>query len=236
MHSGVFAVNPKIISTLVYGYAFEDFPTRDAEIMDIDEEAYRKGELNVKLFGYAETPYREMLVQSSNQVYQLPGESESKEAIAKYVLELMEDDVVYIMGAGSTVKAVGGALGIDKTILGVDLVKSGKIIQKDASESEILSSLGEKNKIIISIIGSQGFIFGRGTQQISSEVIKKVGKDNIMIIATPYKLLHTPELLVDTNDEVLDQELEGYVKVISGYHEMTMRKIVGNYSSPNTSR
>ncbi len=228
MHSAVFAINPSIISLLVKGYAFEDYPTRDVEIMDIDEDAYRQGELNIKLFGYAEAPYQEMMVQSSKQVYRLPGESEAKEAIAKYVLELMEDDVVYIMGAGSTVKAVGDMLGIDKTLLGVDIVKDRKLILKDAAEKDILANLGEKTKIIVSLIGSQGFVFGRGTQQMSSKVIKKVGKKNIMIIATPYKLLHSQELRVDTNDDELDKELEGYYKIISGYHEMTVRKIVGN--------
>ena len=228
MHSAVFAINPSHIFTLVKGYAFEDYPTQDVEIMDIDEEAYRDGRLEVKLFGYAEAPYQEMMVQSSKQVYRLPGEPEAKEAIAKYVLELMEDDVVYIMGAGSTVKAVGDALGIDKTLLGVDIVKDRKIIFKDAAEKDILANLGEKNKIIVSLIGSQGFVFGRGTQQMSSQVIKKVGKNNIMIVATPYKLIHSRELRVDTNDDELDQELEGYYKVISGYHEMTVRKVVGN--------
>jgi predicted polyphosphate/ATP-dependent NAD kinase len=227
MHSAVFAINPSLIFTLVKGYAFEKFPVQDAEIMDIDEEAYRQGRIEVKLFGYADVPYQELMVQSSKQVYRLPGESEAKEAIAKYVLELMEDDVVYIMGAGSTVKAVGDALGIDKTLLGVDIVKNSKIVHKDAAEKDILSNIGEKTKIIVSLIGSQGFVFGRGNQQMSSQVIKKVGKNNIMIIATPYKLLHSQELRVDTNDDELDKELEGYYKVISGYHEMTVRKVVG---------
>ncbi|MCK5562120.1 MAG: ATP-NAD kinase family protein [Thermoplasmata archaeon] len=230
MHSAIFAVNPKIVGTLVKGYAFENYPLKDAEIMDIDEDDYRDGRLSVKLFGYAEMPYQELLVQSSKQIYQVPGESDSKEAIAKYVLELMEDDAVYIMGAGSTVKAVGDALGIDKSLLGVDVVKNGQILQKDASEKEIMGCMGDKPKIIVSLIGAQGFIFGRGTQQISSKIIKKVGKKNLIIIATPYKLFHTPELRVDTNDEELDKELEGYFKLISGYHQMTVRKIVGSYS------
>ncbi len=230
MHSAIFAVNPKIVATLVKGYAFENYPLKEAEIMDIDEDDYRDGRLSVKLFGYAEMPYQELLVQSSKQIYQVPGETDSKAAIAKYVLELMEDDVIYIMGAGSTVKAVGDLMGIDKTLLGVDIIKNNKIIQKDASEQEILGCLGENNKIIVSLIGAQGFIFGRGTQQISSKIIKKVGRKNLMIIATPYKLIHTPELRVDTNDEELDKELEGYFKLISGYHQMTVRKIVGSYN------
>jgi len=233
MHSSVFGVNPEGAWKLVEGYLLEGYPLKDAEVMDIDEEAYRKGRLQVRLYGYAKTPYQRMLLQSTKAVYQVPGEDEAKEEIARYVLELM-DGGTYILGAGSTLKAIGDALGIDKTLLGVDVVRNGQLVVKDASERDLLGIVDGGTKIVVTPIGSQGFVFGRGNQQISSRVIREAGKANIIIVATPNKLADTPVLRVDTGDPEVDRMLEGYVKVISGYHRMTVRKIEG-YSSPSTS-
>jgi predicted polyphosphate/ATP-dependent NAD kinase len=197
--------------------------------MDIDEESYREGNLDAKLFGYAQTPFEETMVQSSKSVFGGADEEAAKEDIARYVVELMEKspDTLFILGAGSTVEAVGKELGIEKTLLGVDVVKNGHLMASDANEAELLELMDKEEKawIIIGIIGSQGFVFGRGNQQISPAVIRKVGIEGINIVATPHKMSETPTLRVDTGDPDVDGMLSCYHKVIIGYHEMRMARI-----------
>ncbi len=228
MHSAVFGINPKTTGELVIEFLIEELPTSEVEIMDTDEEKYRKNILATKLFGYALTIYKPLLVQLGKGIFESANEELAKEDIAKYVLELLEKDRAYILGAGTTIQKITELLGLDKTLLGIDVIKNKSLIAKDINEEKLLRILEKERKssIIVSPIGSQGFIFGRGNQQISAKVIKKVGLENIVIVATPYKLLQTPHLLVDTGDEGLDKAFVGYRKIITGYHEMHMKKIV----------
>ncbi|UCF07278.1 MAG: NAD(+)/NADH kinase, partial [Thermoplasmata archaeon] len=236
MFSAVLAVNPESAAEIVLGYLRGDYDLIEAEIMDIDEGAYRKGRLDAKLFGYALTPYEPTLVQVSKSVYGGVDEEAAKEEIARYVAELMgnEKDTLFILGAGSTVEAVGEELKVDKTLLGVDAVKGGQLIAKDVNEAQLLELLEteEKAVIVVGVIGAQGFVFGRGNPQLSPEVLRKVGTDNIRILATPHKLSQTPTLRVDTGDVELDCLLSGHVRVIIGYHEMRMVKIEGGKPNP----
>jgi predicted polyphosphate/ATP-dependent NAD kinase len=229
MFSSVFGVNPRATAEVVIGFIKGTYGTSEAEIMDIDEEDYRKGELHAKLFGYALTLYESNLVQSSKAVYDGMDEESAKEEIARYIVELMEleKDTLFILGAGSTVEKIGRELGIDKTLLGVDVVKNKELIAKDVNEQKLLELIEQEKKaiIIVSVIGSQGFVFGRGNQQISPKVLGRVGLENIRIAATPKKISQTPRLLVDTGDSKVDQMLSGYHKVVTGYHEMRMMKI-----------
>jgi predicted polyphosphate/ATP-dependent NAD kinase len=229
MFSSVFGVNPRATAEVVLGFVRGTYGTSEAEVLDIDEEDYRNGELHAKLFGYALTPYESKLVQSSKSVYDGMDEDSAKEEIARYVIEIMEGekDTIFILGAGSTIERIGKELGIDKTLLGVDVVKNGKLIAKDVNERELLELLNEGKRavIIVSVIGAQGFVFGRGTQQISPKILGKVGAVNIRIAAAPNKMSQTPILRVDCGDKEIDQMLSGYHKVITGYHEMRMVKV-----------
>ena len=148
---------------------------------------------------------------------------------AKHIVEIREEekDAIFILGVGSTIEGIGKELSIDKTLLGVDVVKDGKLIAKDVNEQKLLDLLEKEEKaiIIVSVIGAQGFVFGRGNQQISPKVLRKIGVDNIKIVATPVKMSQTPRLRVDTGDEELDKMLSGYHKVITGYHEMRMVRV-----------
>jgi predicted polyphosphate/ATP-dependent NAD kinase len=231
MFSAVFGINPKAAAEMALGYVNGTFTTSEAEIMDIDEVDYRKGNLNSKLYGYVITPFGDSLVQASKSVYSGLDEESAKEDIARYVVELMseEKDSIFILGAGSTLEAIGKELGIEKTLLGVDVVKDGKLIAKDVNEENLLQILkeGTKASIIVGVIGAQGFVFGRGTQQISPEIIRKVGPENIKIVATPNKMLNTKILRVDCGDKEIDEMFAGHFKIIIGYHEMRMAKIQG---------
>lgn len=227
--SATFADTPESAGQIAMRFLWEELPVKEAEVLDVDEEAFRRGELMVKLKGYALTPYEPFLLQGSKMMSPTAQyERDAQLAIANYVKELIKPGTLYILGPGSTCKVIADVLGVEKTPLGVDLIKDGKIIVKDAGEEEILKVLSSEKeaKVIVSPIGRQGFIFGRGNQQISSEVIKAVGISNVIIVATPHKLSSLPFLRVDTGDPELDAKFVGkYVKIITGYHEEVVKKI-----------
>lgn len=235
MHSSVFALNPQAASEVILAFADGSISNKDAEIMDIDEDAYRKGTLDVHLFGYAVTPYNDRLIQTAKAVYRTGDEDAYKQAIARFFGEMLEKESgIYFLGAGSTIQAITEHLGIEHTVLGVDALrvkKDGKreLLGKDLNEKDMLDLLSKNKKemfrIVISPIGAQGFLFGRGNQQFSPEVIKRVGVDNIIIISTPHKLENTPTIYVDTGDDKLDDLLVGFRRVIIGYHSMAMRRV-----------
>ncbi len=242
MHSAVFAISPKSAAKIVEHFVAGKAELRDAEIMDTDEDAYRRNELRMKVFGYAQTPYEPVLVQQGKSLFQSVSEEKAKEEIARFACEFMQDGSLYILGAGTTIHKIAEllSLGEEKTLLGVDAVKNGKLEGKDLNERELLQLLENENekekkgdqgnqgnqvKILVSPIGAQGFVFGRGNQQISAKVIEKVGVDNVIVLATSHKLSDTPFLLVDTGSGGLDKKLSGYISVISGYR-MAQRKEV----------
>ncbi len=228
MHSGVFAYDPRAAALLFFHWLKGAVEYRDAEVMDIDEEAFRQGRLSVKLFGFAQTPYEEVLIQERKAVYESVNDEMSKEEIARYLEELMEEeDALFILGPGTTTQKIAENIGIEKTLLGVDLVKKGNLLAKDVGELEILARLEKESgaKVVVSVIGNQGFIFGRGNQQISAEILTKVGRENLLVVATPQKMRQTPLLRVDTGDPEMDRALAGYIKVIIGYREMRLTKV-----------
>jgi len=139
--------------------------------------------------------------------------------VARYIAETVMPGTLYILGPGTTVEAVGRALGIQKTLLGVDVYKDGVQLARDVDENGILRLLddAEDARIVVTPIGAQGFIFGRGDQQISPRVIRRVGVRNIIVVATPLKMKDTKIMRVDTGDAELDDEMRGYGKVIIGY-------------------
>lgn len=230
MYSAVFAVNPKAAAEIVKALTQDKTRELLEEVLDIDEEAYRRDELKVRLYGYLKIPVVMGLVQASKEPSAgIEEEEENKKAIARRIVEEMEPDTLYILGAGTTVKAIADELEIEKTLLGVDAVYKGELVGKDLDEKSILNILNNysKAKIIVTPIGGQGFIFGRGNQQISPEVIKKVGgKKNIIVIATRRKINQLDVLRVDTGDKEVDDMLRSYTRVVIDYYEEIMMKVV----------
>ncbi len=222
IHSAVYAVNPRGAGRLAGRFLSGKITElRQAEIMDIDEDAFRRGLLTARLYGYLPVPVDEELMQHL-KIGNMPAEKAVLEAIAEHVTENMEPGYLYIIGPGSTIAPVMQRLGLPNTLLGVDLVSDGRLLADDASEMEILEVMaGKKAKIVVTVIGGQGYIFGRGNQQISAAVIKQVGRDNIIVAATREKLLSLKpaRLLVDTGDEKVNRMLAGYLTVVTGYHE-----------------
>jgi predicted polyphosphate/ATP-dependent NAD kinase len=227
IHSAVFAISPRSAGDLAALYLRGRCGIREAEVMDVDEEAIRQGIVSAKLYGYLRIPFEKRLTQGV-KTPSSGGEKEAVEAIACEIVDRIKDDYLYIIGPGTTTKAITSKLGLNKTLIGVDVIWNGKLAGTDVNEAQLLKLLEKlKAKIIITPIGGQGYIFGRGNQQISPEVIKKVGRKNIMVVATPEKInsLRGRPFLVDTGDRAVDRMLSGYIRVVTGYNEHVIYKI-----------
>jgi predicted polyphosphate/ATP-dependent NAD kinase len=227
MHSGVFAISPEAAAELALGFARGEIKERETEIVDVDEELYRTGVLQTRLYSVARTPYKPVLVQERKRIYSSDCEEEFKDQIALFAREFMRDGSAYILGAGTTTSRISELLGLEKTLLGVDVVKDGKLVVQDASEEDLLKLLEEEKsvKIIVSPIGAQGFILGRGSQQISAAVLRRAGLEGLIIVATPHKLAELAYLLVDTGDKELDRQLSGRRQVVSGYRIAQVKRV-----------
>jgi len=230
IHSAVYATSPKNAGDLAARYLEGETPDirlREAEVMDIDEQAFRENRLIARLYGYLKVPYERGLVQDA-KAGSILGEEASMDVIADDIINNMPDDYLYIIGPGTTTRAIMEKLGLKNTLLGVDAVYQGKLVDSDLNESQLLKMIaGKRAKIVVSVIGRQGYIFGRGNQQISAEVIKKVGRENIIVVATKNKILSLrgSPLLVDTGDSEVDQMLTGYIQVVSGFGERFVLKV-----------
>jgi predicted polyphosphate/ATP-dependent NAD kinase len=225
MYSAVFAVDPASAADLVL--AFDRDNLRDAEVLDVDEEAYRAGTLKTRLYGIARTPVLAGKIQVAKQVYEEQDEERAKAAIAQFMEEIMLPKTLYIVGAGTTTEAIARRLGIKKTLLGVDAIRNKKRIAADCDEKTLLSLADSSpdTRIIISPIGAQGFILGRGNQQISASLVRKIGIKKLIVIATPHKLAQIPCLYVDSGDASLDREFGDTIQVISGYRIAQRKKV-----------
>lgn len=231
IHSGVFAINPRRAGELALLYLQgKTKDIKEAEVMDIDEEAFRKGRVSAALYGYLFIPHERTFVQSK-KAGQAASDAIDLEGISYYILDHMEKhkDALYILGPGTTTRAIKEKLGEGYTLLGVDVAKGKRLVAFDADEEKLLQIVSDAKEafIVVTIIGGQGYIFGRGNQQISPKVIRKVGLDNLIVISTRNKvsaLGHNP-LLVDTGDEELDRALCGYIRVVTGYLEQRIMKV-----------
>ena len=229
IHSAVYAVTPahagELLSLIVKGRALT---LTQASVMDIDEDEFRHDRVKAKLHGYLNVPAENRFMQSMKE-----GGISHKEItlhdIAAFVEETMDDDVLYLVGSGTTPKAVLDALQLPHTLLGIDAVKDKQLVASDVDEQQILKLLKTHEKVclIITIIGGQGHLFGRGNQQFSPEIIRHIGLENIVIISTPEKIqsLNGQPMRVDTGDESLNKSLYGMVPVITGYDEKTLYRI-----------
>ena len=220
MHSAVFAITPQAAARVALRFLFASLPLREAEVMDVDEQAFREGHVSAELYGYVLSPFEPHLIQGNKmESPMIESEIQNQAAIALYVIEEMKPTNLYIIGPGTTTRTIGDLLDQKKTLLGVDLFQNKEITAKDVNEKKLLQAIeGRNSQIIVTPIGGQGFIFGRGNQQISPKIINQVGLDNIIVVATKSKLDKLESLKVDTGDSKLDAELRARgISVISDY-------------------
>jgi predicted polyphosphate/ATP-dependent NAD kinase len=228
IHSAVFGITPKHSGELALAFLFSK-RTRmlEAEVVDMDEHGYRKGQIITRLHGYLNIPYLRGRVQ--NQKIPSPSsEVIQAQSIAADIIDSMKNDLAYLLGPGTTTRAIAERLGFPKTLVGVDIISRNELLALDVSEKQILDVLETRPLVmIVTPTGGQGFLFGRGNQQISPHVIRQVGRENIIVICLSNKIaaLRGRPFIVDTGDTEVDNLLTGYIEVVTGFHEKVVYKI-----------
>lgn len=226
IYSSVFAYSPKAAAGLLDAFVAGTGASEE-EVLDIDEDAFRDGRVDSRHYGFLLIPEAPQLVQAGKQSSGMSGSTaEAKHEIAEAVVEDFESGTLYLLGSGTTVRSIADELGVEKTLLGVDGVIDGKLVGLDLNEKAILELLDQHENavIVITPLGGNGFIFGRGNKQFTPAVLRRVGLDNIIVVGNRDKLLKLPNLHVDSGDPALDEEMAGYIDVIVGRgYRKTMR-------------
>lgn len=230
IHSGVYAISAEaaghLTKDLIHGKMMS---LVEADVVDLDEAAFRNGKVKARKFGYLQIPASLQYVQAVKH-----GNVEIEDLvlddIAAEIIESMQDDTYYIIGSGTTCAAIMRQLNCDNTLLGSDVIFKDNLVATDVVEKDLLKLIaqcqlkGHKVEFILTVIGGQGHVLGRGNHQISPEVVKQVGWKQFKIISTKSKLnaLNGRPLLVDTGDLELDHQLSGSKKVITGYRDYVL--------------
>jgi len=228
MYSGVFAVSPEKAAEVLVRFLRGEAKLEEREVRDIDEEAFRRDEIRAKTYGKALVPVVENLVQGSKEAIKTE-EAEELEALAEAIAEeILESEGIYFLGSGSTVKRIKEKLGIDGTLLGVDVVEVGdgeaRLLVKDAAEKDLLRFADKNPKVVVTVVGGANFLFGRGNQQFSPDVLRRIPRENVMVVATPDKLKNP--IRVYTGDREVDEKFRGYIRVrVSPWMERLVRVI-----------
>lgn len=223
MHSGVFGINTDATAKMLHEFVNHRLVIGDVEILDVDEDLYRKGEWKIRFFGTAKGIVEPTFVQVGKTVYESISDEDIKNELSEHIEDEIEkyNDYLFLFGPGGTIDYISRNLGYHNSILGIDAIYNKELVGKDLNEKKILDLLKKykRVKLVLSPIGAQGFILGRGNLQLSPKIIKKIGIDNIIVISTPSKLISTPIIRVDTGDENLDDTFkkEEFIMVVIGY-------------------
>ena len=223
MHSGCFASSPKAAAEVLSAWLEGDLLLSSTEVLDLDEDLYRQGKWVVKLYAEAITPASPRWMQGSKMRVEASGEEEIIQGLADHVREtLIDDRMMIVWGSGGTLRTIGGILGFELNTLGIDITVGGNIIGSDLNENEILSALKEHQGdviLLLSPMGGQGFLIGRGNLQLSPDVLRIIGVNRVLGIVTPAKMLTLRSLRIETGDSEMDQRFSDkkYLKVLQGY-------------------
>lgn len=228
VYSGAFALSPRAAADMVRAFC-DGADVTEAEVLDIDEAAFRDGRLAAQHYGYVLVPNVQARLQPGKEGTPLtPDAAENKREIAAAFVAGMDPGTLYLLGPGTTVAAIAEALSLPKTLLGIDAYLAGARVGADLNEQQILAQLAAhaRRKIVVTPLGGNGFIFGRGNKPFTPAVIRRVGAGNIAIVAIEQKAREVGVLRVDTGDGEVDEMLSGYVEVLIGYDLARMMKVV----------
>ncbi|MEY9912980.1 putative polyphosphate/ATP-dependent NAD kinase [Catenulispora sp. MAP12-49] len=223
MHSAVFAVNPRAAGEV----AAIATRVRDAEVVDRVDGSPR-------LFGYLRVPD----VPARVQQRKIGGSSVTPDAVSGIATELralLSPGDLLVLGPGTTTRAVAAVWGLEVPVLGVNVIEGDEIVASDVGADRLLDLVsGRPAHIALTPIGGQGFLLGRGNQQLSPEVLRAVGLERLHVVATEAKVvaLGGRPLLVDTGDDVLDQAFPRYVRVITGWRRTILYPLSNPLSNP----
>jgi predicted polyphosphate/ATP-dependent NAD kinase len=223
MYSGVFGITVAKTADIIVCFLRGEIPIATVDVVDLDEERYRQGEWAVRLHHTALTPFEPTRTQLAKALIAESSDAAVKAEIAEELCELIrtDSDRLYLLGPGSTIRAVAEGLGVDKTLLGIDALVAGRLVGHDLNETGLWALLEryQEASLIVSPIGAQGFVLGRGNLQISPKIVRRIGIDNILVVATPAKIARTTTLRFDTGDSALDSAFQekGYISVVTGF-------------------
>lgn len=232
MHSGCFATTPEAAADVLLAYALGDLRCAVTEVMDLDEEVYLKGEWRVRMYGEAMTPASPRYMQGAKEQVERESEEDTIEGMAEHVGLLLEDpDLLVVWGSGGTLRVMGEHLGLDLTLLGIDVVHGGSV-HRDLDEAQLLDLVRAHDGprlLLLSPMGGQGFLIGRGNLQLSPNVLRSIGLEHLLAVATPSKLLGLEALRIDTGDASLDEEFRNrrFVKVLQGFRTTRVIRVHG---------
>ena len=232
MHSGCFASSPKAGAEVLGSWLEGDLLISSTEVLDLDEEKYRNGEWVVRLYAEARTPASPRWMQGAKMRVEATGEEEIIEGLADHIRELLiNDEMLIIWGSGGTLRTISNMIGFNGTVLGIDVTLGSKQIGTDLNEDqliEILTNYDGNVTLLLSPMGGQGFLIGRGNLQLSPNVLKKIGIENILGVVTPAKLITVRRLRIETGDKNLDQKFseKKYLKVLQGYRTTRVLPII----------
>ena len=223
MHSGCFATTPNAAAEVLFSFIIGDLMSSITEVMDLDEEVYLTGSWKVRMYGEALTPASPRFMQGAKQQVERSSEEEIIEGLANHIDELISNNpnLMVVWGSGGTLRLIGQLIGHELTLLGIDIQHENKI-HADLNEQEliqILSSHDGEKLLLLSPMGGQGFLIGRGNLQLSPDVLRIIGVESILGVATPAKLMGLSHVRIDTGDESLDDEFRArkFVKMLQGY-------------------
>ena len=231
MHSGCFASSPKAAAEVLSSWLEGDLLLSSTEVLDLDEDLYREGKWVVRLYAEAITPASPRWMQGSKMRVEASGEEEVIQGLAEHVREtLIDDQMMIIWGSGGTLRTIGGILGFELNTLGIDITLGTNIVASDLNEKEILAALEEHQGdviLLLSPMGGQGFLIGRGNLQLSPDVLRMIGVDRVLGIVTPAKMLTLRSLRVETGDSEMDERFskKKYLKVLQGYRTTRVLRV-----------
>ncbi len=227
MFSGCFLYRPQDLGEILDEMVHGETVLAPEDVMDVNEELFRENKVQARLYGQLMVPQKLGLIQGGK----VSSSVDSPDIYSSISLELKEESDVLkdfvVLGTGSTVFHVMKELGVDKTLLGVDLLSEGKIIARDVNEEGLFElTKGKDIKIILTPIGGQGFLLGRGNQQISSRVLKNAQSFEFLIVSTENKLDTIEKLEIDLDEQVDIPDIRyNYIRVLTGYHQYAMKEI-----------
>ena len=232
MHSGCFASSPKAGAEVLSSWLNGDLLLSSTEVLDLDEDKYRNGEWVVRLYAEVKTPASPRWMQGAKMRVEATGEEEIIEGLADHIRELLiHDDRLVIWGSGGTLRTISNMIGFDGTVLGIDATLGKEQVGTDLNEEQLIDILSSHNgevTLLLSPMGGQGFLIGRGNLQLSPSVLRKIPIDDILGVVTPAKLISVRRLRIETGDEMLDNRFseKKYMKVLQGYRTTRVLPII----------